>query len=71
MTTTAIERTTRRPERAGHGEVLISARDVTVGFGDKLVLENLSLDVYRGEILGFVGAWAPANRFCCGQCSVW
>ena len=56
MTTTAIERTTRRPERAGHGEVLISARDVTVGFGDKLVLENLSLDVYRGEILGFVGA---------------
>lgn len=37
-------------------EALISARDVTVGFGDKLVLEDLSLDVYRGEILGFVGA---------------
>lgn len=37
-------------------EVVISVRDVTVGFGDKLVLEDLSLDVYRGEILGFVGA---------------
>ncbi|MEX0956239.1 MAG: ABC transporter ATP-binding protein [Rhizobiaceae bacterium] len=35
---------------------LISVRNVTVGFGDKLVLEDLSLDVYRGEILGFVGA---------------
>ena len=38
------------------GEAVISVRDVTVGFGDKLVLENLSLDIYRGEILGFVGA---------------
>jgi phospholipid/cholesterol/gamma-HCH transport system ATP-binding protein len=37
-------------------EVILAVRDVTVGFGDTLVLENLSLDVYRGEILGFVGA---------------
>lgn len=37
-------------------EVILSARDVTVGFGDNLVLEKLCLDVYRGEILGFVGA---------------
>lgn len=37
-------------------EVILSVRDVTVAFGDKTVLENLSLDVYRGEILGFVGA---------------
>ncbi len=37
-------------------DALIAVRDVTVGFGDKLVLENLSLDIYRGEILGFVGA---------------
>lgn len=42
---------------AGEGpEVILSARDVTVGFGDNLVLEKLSLDVFRGEILGFVGA---------------
>ena len=50
----------RDAPRPGHGsadrEPLISVRNVTVGFGDKLVLEDLSLDVYRGEILGFVGA---------------
>ena len=37
-------------------EVVLSVRDVTVAFGANVVLENLSLDVYRGEILGFVGA---------------
>jgi phospholipid/cholesterol/gamma-HCH transport system ATP-binding protein len=31
-------------------------RDVTVAFGDNVVLDRLSLDVYPGEILGFVGA---------------
>ncbi len=54
----------RPPEPAGvsepderHGDdVVLSARGVTVGFGDKLILENLDLDVRRGEILGFVGA---------------
>jgi phospholipid/cholesterol/gamma-HCH transport system ATP-binding protein len=40
----------------GAGEVVLSARGVTVGFGQKLILENLDLDVHRGEILGFVGA---------------
>lgn len=37
-------------------EAILSARGITVGFGDNIVLENLDLDVYRGEILGFVGA---------------
>ena len=43
--------------RAGDGEreVVIRVRDLVVGFGDKLVLDGLSLDVYRGEVLGFVG----------------
>ncbi|MEM5472479.1 ABC transporter ATP-binding protein [Hoeflea sp. AS60] len=36
-------------------EVILSAHDVTVAFGDNVVLDNLDLDVYRGEILGFVG----------------
>ncbi|NBN63504.1 ATP-binding cassette domain-containing protein [Pannonibacter tanglangensis] len=40
---------------AGGRPVLLSARGVTVGFGSKLILENLDLDVYRGEVLGFVG----------------
>lgn len=37
-------------------EIILSVRDLTVGFGSQTVLENLNLDVYRGEILGFVGA---------------
>ncbi len=36
-------------------EVVIRARGVVVGFGDTVVLDHLDLDVYRGEILGFVG----------------
>jgi len=34
----------------------IRARDLVVGFGDQVVLDRLSLDVRRGEILGLVGA---------------
>ena len=37
------------------GDVVISVRDLVVGFGDKLVMNGLDLDVYRGEVLGFVG----------------
>ena len=36
-------------------DAIIRVRDLTVGFGDKLILDKLSLDVKRGEILGFVG----------------
>jgi phospholipid/cholesterol/gamma-HCH transport system ATP-binding protein len=36
-------------------EVVLSARDVVVSFGDKTILNHLDLDVYRGEVLGFVG----------------
>ncbi|PWI53255.1 ABC transporter ATP-binding protein [Rhizobium phaseoli] len=44
-------------ESEGQGRgVVLSARDVTVAFGSKVVLDNLNLDIYRGEILGFVGA---------------
>ncbi|WP_416223128.1 ABC transporter ATP-binding protein [Tianweitania sp.] len=46
---------TTTPQQGGEREVILEARDVTVSFGDKTILENLSLDVYRGEILGFVG----------------
>lgn len=36
--------------------VVLSVRDVSVAFGESTILDQLSLDVYRGEILGFVGA---------------
>jgi phospholipid/cholesterol/gamma-HCH transport system ATP-binding protein len=37
-------------------QVMIEARDLVVGFGDQVVLDHLSLDLRRGEILGVVGA---------------
>lgn len=37
-------------------EPIISVRDLVVGFGERIVLNGLSLDVMKGEILGFVGA---------------
>lgn len=36
-------------------DFVLSVRDVTVGFGLKIVLQSLDLDVRRGEVLGFVG----------------
>jgi phospholipid/cholesterol/gamma-HCH transport system ATP-binding protein len=36
-------------------ETAIKVRDLVVGFGDTLVMQGLNLDVYRGEVLGFVG----------------
>ena len=43
-------------------EPIISVRDLVVGFGEAKVLDRVSLDVIRGEILGFVGGSAPENR---------
>ncbi|WP_349434584.1 ABC transporter ATP-binding protein [Pararhizobium sp. A13] len=37
-------------------EIILSVKDLTVGFGSNIVLDKLNLDIYRGEILGFVGA---------------
>jgi phospholipid/cholesterol/gamma-HCH transport system ATP-binding protein len=39
-----------------NSEPVISVRDIHVQFGNHVVLHDLDLDVYRGEILGFVGA---------------
>jgi phospholipid/cholesterol/gamma-HCH transport system ATP-binding protein len=36
-------------------EVVMRVRDVVVTFGERPVLDHLDLDVYRGEVLGFVG----------------
>ena len=36
-------------------DTVISVRDLVVGFGKHLVLDHLSLDVRRGEVLGVVG----------------
>jgi len=44
------------PVEGERHDIVLSARDITVGFGDKIVLQDLSLNIRRGEILGFVGA---------------
>jgi phospholipid/cholesterol/gamma-HCH transport system ATP-binding protein len=33
----------------------ISVRDLVVGFGEKIIMDGLDLDVFKGEVLGFVG----------------
>ena len=39
-----------------HSDIAIHVRDLIVAFGKHTVLDRLSLDVRRGEILGLVGA---------------
>jgi phospholipid/cholesterol/gamma-HCH transport system ATP-binding protein len=46
---------TRREAGADERKIVIRVRDLVVGFGAKIILDHLSLDVYRGEVLGFVG----------------
>ena len=41
---------------ASDDQIAIRVRDLVVGFGKQVVLDHLSLDVRRGEILGLVGA---------------
>jgi len=36
--------------------IAIHVRDLVVGFGDRIVIDHLSLDIREGEILGLVGA---------------
>ena len=40
---------------AAANDHIIRVSDLTVGFGERLILDQLNLDVRRGEILGFVG----------------
>ena len=42
--------------QAGARVAVLQARDVCVSFGPHKVLDHLNLDIYHGEILGFVGA---------------
>jgi phospholipid/cholesterol/gamma-HCH transport system ATP-binding protein len=44
-----------QPNLTKNRDVIIRASGVEVGFGDRTILKGLDLDVYRGEILGFVG----------------
>ncbi|WP_417710692.1 ABC transporter ATP-binding protein [Roseibium aggregatum] len=55
---TQSQSATPERETASTGEDsdnVLSVRDITVGFGSKIILQDLDLDVRRGEVLGFVG----------------
>jgi len=43
------------PSAARAQELVIRVRDLVVGFGDKLVMNGLDLDVFKGEVMGLVG----------------
>ncbi|SFG54563.1 phospholipid/cholesterol/gamma-HCH transport system ATP-binding protein [Methylobacterium gossipiicola] len=49
------ERPTREHTSGPAPEAIIRVRDLVVGFGSKIVMKGLDLDIRRGEILGFVG----------------
>ena len=40
---------------AAQAAAAIRVRDLVVGFGDKIIMDGLDLDVFKGEVLGFVG----------------
>lgn len=37
------------------GDLIVQVKELVVGFGEKIILDHLNLDVRRGEILGFIG----------------
>lgn len=45
----------RRPAPAQPGSAVLTVRDVTVEFGERRVLDGLSLDIRAGEVLALVG----------------
>jgi phospholipid/cholesterol/gamma-HCH transport system ATP-binding protein len=45
-----------KPGDPAEREVVIRVRGLKVGFDGQLVMDGLDLDLYRGEVLGFVGA---------------
>src|SRR3989338_6627704 len=37
-------------------EIILKLRDVCKEYNNKLILNNINLDIYKGEIMGIVGA---------------
>lgn len=51
----ALETAPPQESQPAERDVIIRVRGLEVGFGPKTIMKDLDLDVYRGEILGFVG----------------
>jgi phospholipid/cholesterol/gamma-HCH transport system ATP-binding protein len=39
----------------GNDDAIIRVKDLRIGYGDRVVLENISFDVRRGEVLVIIG----------------
>ncbi len=55
MSAPHLQTSPTQPAPATAPEPIIRVRDLVVGFGSKIVMKGLNLDIRRGEILGFVG----------------
>jgi phospholipid/cholesterol/gamma-HCH transport system ATP-binding protein len=56
QTNAHLNQSERNQSVAAPAKTIIEVRDLAVGFGDRLINDGLSLDVFKGEILGVVGA---------------
>jgi ABC-2 type transport system ATP-binding protein len=58
-------------ERLMPGEIVISTKELTKQFGDFIAVNEISIDVYAGEIFGFLGAngagKTTAMKMLCGD----
>jgi phospholipid/cholesterol/gamma-HCH transport system ATP-binding protein len=50
-----LESSAVAPSGPEERDVIIRVRGLEIGFGPKTIMKGLDLDVFRGEILGFVG----------------
>ncbi|KQP31127.1 ABC transporter ATP-binding protein [Methylobacterium sp. Leaf104] len=55
MSVPHLQTSLNHPAPSAAPEPIIRVRDLVVGFGSKIVMKGLNLDIRRGEILGFVG----------------
>jgi ABC-type sugar transport system ATPase subunit len=44
------------PSSKGPGEAMIEVRNLSKKFGNFTAVDNISFEVYKGEIFGFLGA---------------
>ena len=48
------------------GDVMLSLRDLKLSFDGNQVLDDIHLEVKKGEVITLVGPVAPGKPACCG-----
>ena len=62
MADVAIAPNSARAGGTRTGDVVLRTRGLTKRYGERLAVDELNLEVYRGEIFGFLGPTARARR---------